>query len=292
MGFKRRTFLQQTGLVLLTLIGENGLFSPKLKGYLQALSEPTPRKLALLVGINNYSQTKNLSGCLTDVELQRELLINRFGFNPSDIITLTDQQATRENIEAAFVEHLLAQAKVTDVVVFHFSGYGSLVKKPQSSDKPIASLVSAKGILSGETLELLARSLDTEKLTMILDTSYKSTGALLKGNWRVRSFPDVLEEFPPEELAFQLQLNSQNGSPIPGIILSAAKENQIATEAVWNGFSAGLFTYALTQYLWQVTPASTVQKWLNLLWVNSNSPSLLAKAIAPCLLIICFQIDK
>uniref|UniRef100_A0ACD5GQD5 Uncharacterized protein n=1 Tax=Desertifilum tharense IPPAS B-1220 TaxID=1781255 RepID=A0ACD5GQD5_9CYAN len=29
-------------------------------------------------------------------------------------------------------------------------------------------------------------------------------------------------------------------------------------EAQWNGFSAGLFTYALTQYLWTATPATTL----------------------------------
>jgi hypothetical protein len=73
------------------------------------------------VGINQYPRSTALSGCVTDVELQRELLIHRFGFNPSDVLTLTDALPTRENIETAFIEHLSNQAKsADDVVVFHF----------------------------------------------------------------------------------------------------------------------------------------------------------------------------
>ena len=77
---------------------------------------------------------EKLAGCITDVELQRELLIHRFGFKADDIITLSDRQATREDIETAFIEHLTKQAKPDDVVVFHFSGYGGQIKMPLSVD--------------------------------------------------------------------------------------------------------------------------------------------------------------
>jgi hypothetical protein len=97
--------------------------------YYQALAQPTRRKLALLVGINQYPYIQPLSGCLTDVELQRELLIHRFGFQGTDILTLTEQQATRQQIETAFLEHLTKQAQPGDVVVFHFSGYGRRVQR-------------------------------------------------------------------------------------------------------------------------------------------------------------------
>ncbi|NEP15164.1 MAG: caspase family protein [Symploca sp. SIO2C1] len=40
----------------------------------------------------------HLKGCINDVELQRHLFIHRFGFNPRDIYTLTDEQATRQEI--------------------------------------------------------------------------------------------------------------------------------------------------------------------------------------------------
>ena len=126
MGLNRRTFLQKAGWSLaalgvsetvLSLLGDKGLAVPLLEGYVQALAQPSGRKLALLVGINEYPRTTALAGCVTDVELQQELLIHRFGFKAKDIVTLTNSQATREAIETAFIEHLTKQAKAGDVVV-------------------------------------------------------------------------------------------------------------------------------------------------------------------------------
>jgi hypothetical protein len=297
MGLKRRTFLQQAGLTLvalgvsetvLSLLGEKSLAMPLLDRYFQVLAEPSGRKLALLVGVNQYPRGTALSGCVTDVELQRELLIHRFGFKASDILTLTDSQATRENIETAFIEHLTEQAQAGDAVVFHFSGYGSRVKLGEASltDKELRlenSLVPFDGILPSkgtpianellqETLILLLRSLATDRVTTILDTSHTASGLTLQGNLRVRSSPNPPASNPnPDELAFQEQLllrlkssreqtrKQASLNQLPGLVITAAGPSEIATEAQWNGFSAGLFTYALTQHLWQATPATTVQ---------------------------------
>ncbi|HEY9893259.1 MAG TPA: caspase family protein [Candidatus Sericytochromatia bacterium] len=294
MGFNRRTFLQQALLAfaslgvsetVLSLLGDKSLAVPILDRYFQALAQPGGRKLALLVGINQYPRSAALSGCVTDVELQRELLIHRFGFNASDVLTLTDSQATRADIETAFIEHLSNQAKAGDVVVFHFSGYGSQVKMSESQTDslislsnslvPVDSLLPTKGAATAndlleETLILLLRSLNTDQVTTVLDTSYTPHPNILQGNLRVRSCPNPPAESPNAgELAFQEQvllrlkssreqLKKQNPQ-LPGIVLAAASPTQPATEALWNGFSAGLFTYALTQHLWQATPATTVQ---------------------------------
>ncbi len=298
--------------------------------YYQALAQPTLRKLALLVGINQYPSTQPLRGCLTDVELQRELLIHRFGFQEADILTLTEQQATREQIEAAFLEHLIKQAQPGDVVVFHFSGYGRRLerkaggakgdsgspvpkelgiggrgeqgekslsqKAPHHSPLIFDSLVPFDGVmLSGvpvvndlldETLLLLLRSLSTNNITTILDTSFNTPGIILSTNLRSRSFAQAAQgEISAAELAFQQQLgqnvlskgrlnrlnaitdkNLVKNAPtalMPGVVLVAAGSTQSATEAKWTGFSAGLFTYALTQSLWEATPATTVQVSLN-----------------------------
>ncbi len=252
--------------------------------YYQALAQPTRRKLALLVGINQYPYIEPLSGCLTDVELQRELLIHRFGFQGTDILTLTEQQATRQQIETAFLEHLTKQAQPGDVVVFHFSGYGRRVQRehPASSTQqeeknylPLTynSLVPVDGVLPAsevpvvndlldETLWLLMRSLPTKNITTVLDTSFNAPATILPGNLQVRSFPQAAQgQISAAELAFQqLQQNSKLAAlSMPGVVLVAADSTQSAIEARWNGFSAGLFTYALTQYLWEVSRATTVQ---------------------------------
>ncbi|WP_421657421.1 caspase family protein [Leptothermofonsia sp. ETS-13] len=280
MGLKRRDFLKRTGLALAVWgAGDLGL-SVLVNRYHQALAESTRRKLALLVGINQY-RGGILSGCVTDVELQRELLIYRFGFQPQDILTLTDQQATREAIETAFVSHLTEQARSGDVVVFHFSGYGGNGAVGANREEVQPSLVPVDGLIGDgegaissdlleETLGLLVRSLQTDKITTILDTSYTYPGKSLLGNLRIRTRPASSPIQPDKaELVFQeqllnkisprLRLSRSSRSPLPGIRLAATTPTQLATEARWNGFSAGLFTYALTRHLWQAAPATSLQ---------------------------------
>ncbi|MEG4810521.1 caspase family protein [Microcoleus sp. F8-D3] len=268
MGLKRREFLQQAGRVVAAIgIGE-ALWLPLGSRYLQALSQPTARKLALLVGVDKYPDSP-LRGCLTDVELQRELLTYRFGFAPSDILTLTDAQATRDNIETAFATHLTQQAKPGDVVVFHFSGCGSRVSLAESPGIMQNSLVPADDVLPllanravndilEETLLLLVRSLATENAIAILDTSYHYRGFPTNGNFRIRSRPrPTIGEPNLGELTLARDLYSRPNLRPAATVLAAGADSQLAAEQEWGGFTAGLFTYALTQTLWWATPASS-----------------------------------
>lgn len=274
MGLKRRDFLQGAGLALAMLGADNLGLAPLAHRYHQVLAEPTRRKLALLVGINQYRGV-SLAGCVTDVELQRELLTYRFGFQPQDILTLTDQQATRSAIESAFLSHLAEQAQPGDVVVFHFSGYGGKVITSPASEAAKFSLVPVDGVVSEEdstpsndlleeTLGRLVRSLETDKVTTVLDASYTYPGKSLLGNLHIRTRPALNPiQVAEAELAFQAQLAGQTAQPsrssFPGVLLNAAAPDQLATETRWNSFSAGLLTYALTRYLWQATPATSMR---------------------------------
>lgn len=322
MGLKRRSFLRRSGLALAAL-GAGDLLGlvPGWQRSYEVLAKPTSRKLALLVGINQYAPEvydrsvakAALSGCLTDVEMQKDLLCSRFGFLPTDVLTLTNQQATRANIEAAFLSHLTDQARPGDVVVFHFSGYGGQVRLADALAEAIApaeeanndldgrlqmSLVPYDGLLPAaalpivndlteETLLLLLRSLSTQQVVTVLDTGYRAHTPGLLGNFRVRARSQVIQgHLGPEAIAFQDSLLTQLKSSrdqtrvrrlfgqLPGVVLSAASPptlvsngalsarplNQaIAFEGQWDGFSAGLFTYALTQRLWWSTPATTLQ---------------------------------
>lgn len=265
---KRRTFLQRIGFILAVLgITEAEWFSLG-NQYYQALAQPTPRKLALLVGINKYPQNLALGGCLTDVELQKELLIHRFGFQESDILTLTDEQATREKIESAFLEHLVKNASADDVVVFHFSGYGSRVKLP-TSEEFTNSLIPFDGTyiskyeqnvncLLEETLMLLWRSLDTERKIAILDTSYYAPKVLSPIGSRIRAYQMPLEaQLAAAEVDFGKQLENKARGTLPLVLSATSNSTELAGEILFSGFSAGLFTYALTQYLWD-SPATTI----------------------------------
>ncbi|MBD2203640.1 caspase family protein [Calothrix sp. FACHB-1219] len=265
---KRRSFLQRIGSILAVLgITEAEWFSWGNR-YHQALAQPSLRKFALLIGINQYAQNPKLSGCLTDVELQKELLIHRFGFPSANILTLTEEQASREFIEAAFLEHLSEQVKAGDVVVFHFSGYGTRI---QSAAETVQNALIASdaqdnknvNYLLEETLLLLLRSLPTDRVTAVLDTSYHAP--TIGTGLGIRARPEVEDgKLATAELEFLQQLKAKNtGSKeelTPPLLLTATVDpQQSARELLLSGFSAGLFTYALTQYLWEVTPSKTIQ---------------------------------
>lgn len=269
---KRRTFLQRIGSILAVLGVTEAQWLALCDRYSQALAQPSQRKLALLIGINQYQKSPALGGCLTDVELQKELLIHRFGFLSSDILTLTAEKATRKSIEEAFLAHLGQQVKAGDVAVFHFSGYGTRIKSGRFIDTVQNALVPAHlhqdaqkdGIVNyilEETLRLLLRSLPTDKVTAVLDTSYYAPSKIQPTGWRIRVRPESAEaQLAIEELEFLQQLRTQNSNPNHAVVLSATSDTQqLAREILFSGFSAGLFTYALTQYLWETTPATTIQ---------------------------------
>ncbi|OIP68097.1 MAG: hypothetical protein AUK43_17185 [Oscillatoriales cyanobacterium CG2_30_40_61] len=276
MGLKRREFLQRAGLLLAALGINQRLYDHTN----QALAQPARRKLALLVGINQYPTTNRieepLQGCLTDVELQRNLLLYKFGFQPDDILVLTDQAATRNQIESAFISHLIQQAQMGDLVLFHFSGYGSCIPRDNSVDHqsqiqysylPVDAALSEQEIVNDileDTLWLLLRSLKTSNLITILDTSFIYPGSHQQGTLKIRAIPSpTTVKINPSELELQNKLLSDLGISraeleqrkpgLPGIVLSASQPSQIATEGRWDGFNAGFFTYILTQTLWRAS---------------------------------------
>lgn len=281
---KRRGFLQQAGSMLAALgLSETGLWWLADRAR-SALAQPAGRKLALLVGIDRYPEAISgsgnvpLTGCATDVRLQQEVLIHRFGFQPEDILTLTDEQATRSQIETALVEHLQDRAQANDVVVFHFSGYGSRVQLSESANSWQNTLISVDGGTSEgevgtvndlplETLWLLLGSLPTDRILTVLDTSYFYPKRSLQGNFRIRSLPQSAPRIlgsSAREFPARWQRDSGFGSrfadrrQLPGVVLGAANSEGCALEAQWQGFSAGLLTYALTQQFWQMTDKTTL----------------------------------
>ena len=221
---KRRPFLQSAAATLGTLGLSQLDFLAQADRHAKVLATGTPRKLALLVGINAYpAGIPTLRGCLTDVEMQYELLVHRFGFQPSDILILATQklpfmnqaplQPTRQNILDGFEHHLIAQAKPGDVVVFHFSGHGSQVEDPDAADpsqinsnkKPVSgTLVPADRTdadgnvqdIMGRTLFLLTTALATDNVTLVLD-SCNSGGATRNSGYTVRA----AESLPNGQLA-------------------------------------------------------------------------------------------
>jgi Caspase domain len=169
---KRRHFLQFAGSTLGAITLSQSNFTQQANRYAQVIAQNTPRKLALLVGVNSYpSGIPSLQGCLSDVEMQYELLVHRFGFNPKDIVVITDEadlKPTRQNILDQFQTHLIDQAKPGDVVVFHFSGHGSRIIDPYLIPELIINgeVVPNTNKLNGT---LVPRDRNTERSDVVQD---------------------------------------------------------------------------------------------------------------------------
>lgn len=222
------------------------------------------RRRALLIGINDYSASRiapralaaspsrawsNLDGAVTDAELMRGLLLDRYGFDERDIVMLTDQQATASAIRDALTQHLVAPAREGDVVLFYFSGHGSQVRNTRSSedDKLDESLVPADSRLGEPDIrdKELRRAfnciLDQKaRLTVILDACHSGSGARgLDGGPRHRAISaDPRDAADPYE------------GPRPedrgALILSATQDFDLAYETIdATGKIRGAFSWAL-----------------------------------------------
>ncbi|TVR08208.1 MAG: caspase family protein [Phormidium sp. GEM2.Bin31] len=277
----RRHFVQVASGTLATL----GLHGTQLLQHRKVLAQPTSRRLGLVIGINAYVDAP-LYGCVNDAILQRQLLIHRFGFNPRDVVMLLDQQATRQGILDAIEDHLIDQAKPGDIVVVHFSGHGSLVHdldpicvNPRTGEGMAGTLVPVDGTLPrigearegvvpdimGHTLFLLMSAIQTDHLTVVLDSCY--AGAATRDDVRVRAREggeggDRIT-ISHQEKAYQDRWLAHFGwsreefveqyqqGVARGVVLAATQNHQLAIDEQLNGFVAGAFSYRLTQHLWQ-----------------------------------------
>ena len=290
---KRRHFIQATSAAL-SAVGLNQLtLEHRALRYGKALAQNTSRKLALLIGVNNYAApgTDTLLGPTNDVELQRQLLIHRFGFHPSNIKSLTNQGATRESILTLYEEHLIKQAKPGDVVVFHFSGHGEMVEEIDVCDEDdcqngaIVPYDSTLNTQDGSVDSIMGHSrilMDAmfakngvENVTVILDCCYSGGGK--RGNVVMRSRVSdqtirsgQLPRISPTEQAFQQEwlgrlgwsedefIRRRQAGVAKGVVITSSRRDQKSADYPFDGFYAGAFTYLLTQHLWQLATDQNV----------------------------------
>ncbi|XVF49474.1 hypothetical protein PTKIN_Ptkin04bG0015600 [Pterospermum kingtungense] len=102
--------------------------------YNRVPSGPPPqahgRKRAVICGVSYKNTRYELKGCVNDAKCMKFLLVNRFKFPESSIITLTEEETdpykrpTKSNIRMALY-WLVQGCQPGDSLVFHYSGHGS-----------------------------------------------------------------------------------------------------------------------------------------------------------------------
>ncbi|KAF5728142.1 putative Caspase [Tripterygium wilfordii] len=95
-------------------------------------------KKAVLIGINYPGTKAELKGCINDVQRMYRCLVDRYGFNESDVNVLIDTddsytQPTGKNIRKALAD-LLRSAEPGDILFVHYSGHGTRLPAETGDD--------------------------------------------------------------------------------------------------------------------------------------------------------------
>eukprot|EP00747_Dinoflagellata_sp_TGD_P118799 gnl/TRDRNA2_/TRDRNA2_172893_c7_seq29.p1 gnl/TRDRNA2_/TRDRNA2_172893_c7~~gnl/TRDRNA2_/TRDRNA2_172893_c7_seq29.p1 ORF type:complete len:354 (-),score=46.04 gnl/TRDRNA2_/TRDRNA2_172893_c7_seq29:57-1022(-) len=159
----------------------------------------TGRHRAVLVGINYFGTRAQLRGCINDVNNIRRLLIDSFGWQPSTIRTLTDDDRsampTRQNIEAA-LRWLVDGVQPGDVLFFHFSGHGAQQEDPHGYEEDgmnetiLPVDFERSGMITDDMIgELVVHRLpEGVRLTAVMDCCHSGTGLDLPFKWTGRTW--------------------------------------------------------------------------------------------------------
>ena len=234
---------------------------------------------ALLIGINHYERfappgarlevgvgpsgrdliTEPLDGSVNDAEGMRDLLRDRFNFDPAHIRLIEDTAATREHIIAA-IQQLVADAQPGDVVLFYYAGHGSQRvnsgSKPTGRDQTIVPVDANTGVFDIRNKEL-ARLFGPllqkgVTLTLIFDSCH--SGAITRGpqprynqRWAALDPRDAADSVTPPAL--------EDGG---ALVLAAAQDDETAAETPRDNTDTlphGVFTSALLSVLRSTSPA-------------------------------------
>lgn len=148
--------------------------------YLEWLNENRQsQNHALLIGINTYQMPDlpSLSGCINDGKALREVLIDRYEFDPAYITWLTDEQATYQQVVAAF-RQLAEETTPADTVIVHFSGHAltQTERTPDGQSPNPAYLIfndtdaAYQDSMGAHELHELLNAIPAERKILLLDT--------------------------------------------------------------------------------------------------------------------------
>jgi lysophospholipase L1-like esterase len=225
---------------------------------------------ALLIGINEYPSNP-LNQCVNDVsKFENYLKTLNTGFDSINIVALTNQEATKSNIQSAITENL-GTAEGEDTVLIYYSGHGALESSsglfPDEHDGALECMVCypEDGLGTGNLLAdkeiryLLHKIPNDPHIVTIFDAchsgdmvrAYSEKGIpgeavkRLSGFFPERAFEDFI--FSEDD---DIQFVSPNGIEVRipfknSIHLGAC----LSSESSWEDSKGGVFTRYLLQLL-------------------------------------------
>ncbi len=216
-------------------------------------SSPAGRRRALLIGVNDYSHIRPLSGCINDCNnMQRALQRLDFVCQSVENPTLAEMKSAL----TTFVDSLEAD----DVAFIHFSGHGAdrhHVGYLMPSDFPGGSNFDKSAISTNSTMKRFEdRKLRGLRVIMLLDCCrHDAQNTTFKAQ---RSMNDEAQQRPPSPVAAEADAAVYAGVT-PYFIMYACDPGQVAYETGLQ--RQGDFTSCVLQFL--TLPALTLGEIYN-----------------------------
>jgi uncharacterized caspase-like protein len=148
-----------------------------------AISTGYANSYAVVIGINDYQKWPKLQYAVQDARAIRDTLVNRFGFAGERVFTLTNGEATRNNILALFHDKLAeAKLKKDDRIFVFFAGHGAT--RQLSSGRNLGYIIPADSdpqqvsvdAIPMTDLQNIAESLNAKHVFFVMDACYSGLG--------------------------------------------------------------------------------------------------------------------
>lgn len=221
----------------------------------------TPKKTAVLIGINYIGTPNQLNGCINDTVVMSNILKTSHGYSGSNISFMTDNtfvKPTRANILNAFT-NLLKNSISGDRLFFFYSGHGTQ-KANNANLNPNDKIDECiypldKNIITDVTFKQIidANMKQGVNLTAVFDSCFSGTIMNLKYNY--------LDSDNNGSLTVDTYAAETVGQVIS---ISGCKDDQTSEDAYINGAYDGALTWALQTTL-SSAPAGSSLSWAQLM---------------------------
>lgn len=217
---------------------------------------------ALLVGINDYKQINDLSGCVNDVTNIRDVLLKYFGFTVADIRVLVNSRATKKNILDR-LKWLINGAKNGDTLIFHYSGHGTQVRDRDGDDLkdhmdeaicPWDTNWDGGLILDDDLCNIFQGLPKGVTLEVILDACHSGTGTrelMAMKEMKIRFFPPPVDIECSREEGLKINgFGAKSGlKALNHVLWAGCKDNQTSADALIGNTYNGAFSYYFCRHI-------------------------------------------
>ncbi len=212
--------------------------------------------------IGNFIEL-DLHGPINDVNVLKDLFVNKYGIKPDNIRTALDGKANKDGFLSGFA-WLMQTAKPGDQIIFYYSGHGGqLPDKTEEDGFEEVICLADDTLVSGDLFNQVARDVSSKGIdaTFLFDScysggmsrdifSYGGKSGAAKRKFAVAKAISKMKKVPQVDL--QKIKASAKGKPAAGgsyLFVSAGQENQPTSDLDFtdeNTLDHGLFTLVLS----------------------------------------------